>query len=528
MPRYTPSHDGGRSWGSAAIALVAVAGVLVIGGVAGAVTMARGSHGVARGAAQVAPRGWTVPGTASFTAVANVTPPVAATGCTAPSTFTYAGTLSATAPGTVRYQWVYSSGKPGPVQTVTFTAAGHRPVTGGTVTAKTAGGGWGELKVISPVALTSGKAAYKLLCGGSSVGGVTVTAAVTPAAQTASCATAVPSFTATGSIEASKAEAVSYYWAQSNGTDSAPAVLTFTGPGTLPAAALKIRPPAASGSGEAVLVVTSPVAAASAPATYTLTCKAPPASATGGPTHPASSPAAQGNPPTTPAGSPTTPVSNPTTPQGNPSTPASAPSTAQSSPPPPQNAGGLALSNSLGETVSLGSSINIGANASGGTTPYTWTEAGLPSFATATSGGAWNAAFSILGTANAAGTYPFTVTLSDSAGDSVTGHYTLTVLTPNNEQWTVKSLTAQQAVVGTPYSGSLGVTGQTSGLTVTYAITSGSLPPGLSLDQATGAVTGTPTQTGFFFAYIVVTDVATGATKQGGAEFTVYAAGTAI
>jgi hypothetical protein len=120
------------------------------------------------------------------------------------------------------------------------------------------------------------------------------------------------------------------------------------------------------------------------------------------------------------------------------------------------------------------------------------------------------------------------VTLSDSAGDSVTGHYTLTVLTPSNEQWTVVSINADSAVVGTPYSASLGVTGQTSGLTVTYAITSGSLPPGLSLDQATGAVTGTPTQTGRFFAYIVVTDVATGATKQGGADFTVYAAGTVI
>jgi hypothetical protein len=236
--------------------------------------------------------------------VANVTPPVAATDCTAPSTFAYSGTLSATAPGTVKYQWVYSSGQPGPVRTVDFTAVGQDRVTGGTVTAKTAGGGWGEIKVISPVARTSGKAANKLLCSGSSVGGVTVTAAVTPAARTASCATATPAFTATGLVEASRAENVTYYWAQSNGQDSAPATLTFTGPGTRSAAPLTITPPAASGAGEAVLVVTSPVTAASAPATYTLTCKAPPVSPATAPGSPASNPANQANPPTDSASSP--------------------------------------------------------------------------------------------------------------------------------------------------------------------------------------------------------------------------------
>ena len=41
-------------------------------------------------------------------------------------------------------------------------------------------------------------------------------------------------------------------------------------------APLTITPPSDPASGQAVLVVTSPVAAASSPATYTLTCKAPP------------------------------------------------------------------------------------------------------------------------------------------------------------------------------------------------------------------------------------------------------------
>jgi hypothetical protein len=131
---------------------------------------------------------------------------------------------------------------------VNFTAAGQHLVTGETVTAKTAGSGSGEIKVTSPVASTSGKAVYKLLCGGSSVGGVTVTAAVTPAARTASCATAAPSFTATGSIEASKAERVTYYWAQSNDRDSAPATLTFTGQSTRSAAPSTTLPPSSPGN----------------------------------------------------------------------------------------------------------------------------------------------------------------------------------------------------------------------------------------------------------------------------------------
>jgi hypothetical protein len=538
--------------------------------------------------------------------VANVTPPVAATDCTTPSTFTYSATLSATAPGTVKYQWVYSSGQPGPVRTVNFTAAGQHLVTGQAVTAKAAGGGWGEVKVISPVARISNKAAYKLLCGGSSVGGVTVTAAVTTAARTASCATAAPSFTATGSIEASKAERVTYYWAQSNGKGSAPATLTFTGPGTRSAAPLTITPPAASGTGEAVLVVTSPVTAASAPATYTLTCKASSASPTTGPTSPVSNP-------TNPANSPTGPASDPAAP----------PTTSQPSPPgnaesqtltltsdglqyswligkqypnatitvsggqapyvwsagglpsgmtanadgttltisgtptkagnfalnvvvgdsaTPQDVGSdsvpiqitqpgtqettLAIADSLSLTDTLGDSTDIGTTASGGVEPYTWTVTGLPSGVTASSGGFGQGAISIMGVAAASGTYPFTVTIRDSGqpAQTLTEHYTLTVLAPNSEQWVVEPLNLTQATVGTPYSGTFGVT---NGVKVIFAVTAGALPPGLSLNPATGAITGTPTERGGFNFTVVATNVATGASKQGGTyNFTVYPAGT--
>jgi hypothetical protein len=90
----------------------------------------------------------------------------------------------------------------------------------------------------------------------------------------------------------------------------------------------------------------------------------------------------------------------------------------------------------------------------------------------------------------------------------------------------VEPLNSTQATVGAPYSGSLGVTGQTNGLTVTWAITAGSLPPGLSLNKAAGTITGTPTERDGFNFTIVATNVATGATKEGGTyNFTVYPAG---
>ena len=95
----------------------------------------------------------------------------------------------------------------------------------------------------------------------------------------------------------------------------------------------------------------------------------------------------------------------------------------------PSQGGTLAMSNGLSVTDTLGDQLDIGANASGGTGPYTWTVTGLPAGVTAGAGGYNNAAFSLEGAATAAGTYPFTVTLSDSSQpqQTVTGHYTLTV-----------------------------------------------------------------------------------------------------
>jgi serine/threonine-protein kinase len=212
---------------------------------------------------------------AAFSAQVTVTPPVAASKCTAATTFTFSGTVTATQPETLSYQWVYSSGKPGAVETTDFAAAGHRVVSGAAVKAAKAGSGWGEIKILSPAAKASNKATYKLLCGTAN-GDIALSALVTPAAQSvSSCAAAAPSLTATGAITSKKAGTVSYYWALGNGQASAPATVKFAAAGTQTVAAYTFTPSALPASGDAVLVVTKPDAATSSPAAYSVSCTVP-------------------------------------------------------------------------------------------------------------------------------------------------------------------------------------------------------------------------------------------------------------
>jgi Protein kinase domain len=204
-----------------------------------------------------------------------VTPPVAASTCATSTTFTYSGTVTAKEPGTLSYRWLYSSGKQGPVHTLSFTTPGSRQVSGGTVAASRAGQGWAEIKVLTSGPQSSNQATYRLLCSTVS-SGVTLSASVRPGSQTVfSCAAAAPNLTAIGSIKTKKAESVSYYWALADGQNSATRTVTFKRPGTKTLPALKITPRALPASGEAVLVVTKPVAAASRPAKYTVSCTAP-------------------------------------------------------------------------------------------------------------------------------------------------------------------------------------------------------------------------------------------------------------
>lgn len=452
---------GGRRRRVLVIASIAAA-VVVAGGAATAVTLTEGNQNHNTASRSGSPSR-VVSATPSFKAAAAVTPPVAVSECTTTTAFTYSGTLYAAVPGTVKYQWVYSSGKPGPVRTVSFPSAGRKLVTGETVKSETSGGGWGEIKMISPVARTSNEATYKLLCGDGSVGGVTATATVTPAAMTVSCVTAPPRLTASGSIRASKAEKVTYHWALSDGANSAPATLTFTKPGTQAAEPLTITPPGASGSGAAVLVVTSPVTTASRPATYTLTCKAPT----------------------------TQPAANQTAPPATSQTvSATASASARSQPtytpvPLPQPTMTI-VGGTLNSIGTIGTALQVGTAVEGGLGPYSWSVTGLPSGLTTTTQDNGSALL-IIGTPATAGAFPITVTVRDSqqTPQVITRTYTITI---SPKSWDILTPDLPDGTVGTPYAATVAASSD-----VTVSWSASGLPAGLSINPVTGTISGTPT-----------------------------------
>jgi len=438
------------------IASIAVAAVVLIGGVAAAVTLNNQNRSTAS---------LTNSHVVSVKTVATVTPPVAASKCATPTVFTFSGTLSAAAAGTVAYRWLYSSGSSGPVETVRFSTAGTKAVTGATIRSEKAGGGWGEIKVISPVAQSSKQAAYKLLCGGGSVGGITATAAVAPATRAASCATAPPSFAVTGAIRASKAELVTYYWAQSDGVNSAPATLTFTRPGTQATQPLTITPPAAPGSGTAVLVVTKPVATASSPATYTLTCAA---------TAP--------RPGTTQTAPPTAPQPGPTHTVPSPASP-------------------ISVTVSAPATAIVDEAYSGTATATGGAGTYTWSAVGLPPGLTATANGR---TLTISGRPPETGTWTAYLTARDREppAQQATSRLTITV---GPVPVSLGEYVVPDGTVGSPYFGPIGVEAIVSG-TYTWSVTG--LPPGLTFNTTLMEIVGTPTQPGTFYVPVTVWDSA--------------------
>ena len=101
----------------------------------------------------------------------------------------------------------------------------------------------------------------------------------------------------------------------------------------------------------------------------------------------------------------------------------------------------------------------------------------------------------VSGTPTTAGTFIFAAQVTDSLGavyNVNVGHCVL-VIKPPTIALACASSTGQ---VGFAYSSALVATGGTP--PYTFSISSGSLPPGLSLNTSTGAITGTPTMAGTF------------------------------
>ena len=160
----------------------------------------------------------------------------------------------------------------------------------------------------------------------------------------------------------------------------------------------------------------------------------------------------------------------------------------------------------------VGAAYSQSLAVTGGTPPYTWSllTGTLPGGLTLSSGG------SIAGTANAAGTFSFTVQVTDSLTLTATKKLAITVAAG----LTISTAAAlPNASINVSYSQSLAAAGGTP--PYTWALTTGALPGGLTLSAA-GAISGKPTATGNFQFTATVTDSASATASQ---QFTLAVAG---
>ncbi|WP_443945859.1 putative Ig domain-containing protein [Pedobacter sp. AW1-32] len=133
--------------------------------------------------------------------------------------------------------------------------------------------------------------------------------------------------------------------------------------------------------------------------------------------------------------------------------------------------------------------------ATGGTGPYTYFAQALPpglSFDPVTR--------QITGTPTQVGNYTIPVTVTDANGNSITSNYTIKVVDP----FLLPSATLANGTTGTVYTPQI-IPSATGGSTpYTYSATG--LPPGLTFNPTTRAITGTPTVAGPYTVAVTASD----------------------
>ncbi|WNH47040.1 putative Ig domain-containing protein [Xanthomonas hawaiiensis] len=164
--------------------------------------------------------------------------------------------------------------------------------------------------------------------------------------------------------------------------------------------------------------------------------------------------------------------------------------------------------------ATAGTSYSQTLTASGGTAPYGFaiTTGTLPVGMLLSSAGV------LSGTPSGSGSFNFTVSATDSGSSPISGSraYTLTVASPTV---TLPATTLPNGTAGQAYSASIN---QASGgiAPYTYAVTAGALPAGVTVNSATGALSGTPTVTGNFSFTLVATDSTSGTPGQAARSYT--------
>ncbi|UYK80870.1 putative Ig domain-containing protein [Xanthomonas sacchari] len=164
--------------------------------------------------------------------------------------------------------------------------------------------------------------------------------------------------------------------------------------------------------------------------------------------------------------------------------------------------------------ATAGTSYSQTLSAVGGTAPYGFaiTTGTLPVGMLLSSAGV------LSGTPSGSGSFNFTVSATDSGASPISGSraYTLTVASPT---LTLPATTLSNGTAGQAYSASIS---QASGgiAPYTYAVTAGALPAGVTVNSASGALSGTPTATGNFSFTLTATDSTSGTPGQAARSYT--------
>ena len=152
-------------------------------------------------------------------------------------------------------------------------------------------------------------------------------------------------------------------------------------------------------------------------------------------------------------------------------------------------------------TWEVGRPLQISIDAKGGTAGYSWKLDGTLPVHTGFVGDKGNGSTSFLqGVPGEAGTFPLTLTVTDSAGASAQVTVTLTIA----PKLQIKTVAISRARVGKGYRLGLvtaGGVGETH-----WVIAAGSLPSGLTINSATGVISGKARRPGKFRFTVAVTD----------------------
>lgn len=150
-----------------------------------------------------------------------------------------------------------------------------------------------------------------------------------------------------------------------------------------------------------------------------------------------------------------------------------------------------AISTTSLPAATAGTAYSQTVTGTGGTTPDTWTVSSGTLPPGLSLGSSTTSSVTISGTPTGGGSGSVTLKVADSVGDSATQALAITVNAP--PALTISTTSLPAGVIGTAYSQTLAATGGVP--SYSWAVTTGSLPSGLTLNATTGVISGIPTGT---------------------------------